>query len=229
MTAAQPFSSIDAPIGCGYVGEAVGDVAVPFAVEQLLIFLGWPLDPGRAKLIELVKSEAGHSFAVAADRLEVHQYLTEGVRQMDTPDSPLAPLGLTRGELMQLCGLLVRAAIDSVIAAFTYALLELARNPQLQDLLRADPAQIPAFIEEVLRLEPPVSGALRMTTEPVSIAGVELPARTLVVPHFGAVNRERGADGVHQTYPIARGGDDIQVEDGQVVRHRHSSFGHGPT
>jgi cytochrome P450 len=36
---------------------------------------------------------------------------------------------------------------------------------------------------------------------------------TVVVPHFGAPNREHG--------------DEIQVEDGRVVSHRHATFGHG--
>jgi erythromycin 12 hydroxylase len=55
-------------------------------------------------------------------------------------------------------------------------------NPGVWDELRADPALIPAAIEEVLRLRSPFVQVGRATVRAVEVGGVEVPADALVLP-----------------------------------------------
>jgi cytochrome P450 len=95
-------------------------------------------------------------------------------------------------------------------------MLELARRPELRAVLREKPDAIPAFTEEILRLEPPAPVVGRTTTEAVTVAGVDIPAGAQVRLCLGAVNR----DGSDET-----SGDDLLL-DGKL--HRHWGFGGGP-
>jgi cytochrome P450 len=68
----------------------------------------------------------------------------------------------------------------------------LAENPDVQDELRADPARIPGFIEETLRIESPVKADFRLAKRPVTIGGVDIAAGTPVMLLNGAANRDPG-------------------------------------
>jgi cytochrome P450 len=94
-------------------------------------------------------------------------------------------------------------------------LFELARRPELCDMLRGQPELIREFVEEVLRLEPMVPGCQRFTTQPTTVAGVELPAKVVVMLCIGAVHRD-GSD--------AMSTDDLVIGAGA---HRHWSLGAG--
>ena len=56
--------------------------------------------------------------------------------------------------------------------AITSGLRLLGERPELQHRLRAEPDRLPAFIEEVLRFEPPVRGIFRVATRDTEIGGV---------------------------------------------------------
>jgi cytochrome P450 len=94
-------------------------------------------------------------------------------------------------------------------------LFELARRPELCDMLRRQPELIRGFVEEVLRLEPMVPGCQRFTTQPTTVGGVELPAGVVVMLCIGAVHRD---------------GSDAMSTDELVIgarAHRHWSLGAG--
>jgi cytochrome P450 len=122
---------------------------------------------------------------------------------------------LTDEEALGLAVVLVLAGLDTVTAAIGAALCELARRPDLRRALAANTDLIPGFVEEVLRLEPPVPVIGRMTTEPVTVAGVTIPAGSPVRLCVGAVNRDGGDDA----------SEDV-VLDGRL--HKHWGFGGGP-
>jgi len=92
----------------------------------------------------------------------------------------------------------------------------LARRPDVRRRLCAQPDQIPVFIEELLRLETPAPMIPRVTTRPVTVAGVTLPAGAKVRLPLAAINRD-GSDAISV--------DDV-VMDGKL--HRHWAFGGGP-
>src|ERR1700733_7567363 len=107
------------------------------------------------------------------------------------------------------------AGIEMVASAIAFALLHLARDPQLRAQLREDPAQIPAFAEEIFRLEPPGPGIPRVTTREVEIGGVTIPKLSSVWLALEAAGRFDGGE------DISRG------SDGEGRRQRHWAFGGG--
>jgi cytochrome P450 len=69
------------------------------------------------------------------------------------------------------------------------SILILAENPELQARLRAEPARIADFLEEVLRFDGPVKVVYRLTQKSTEVAGVTVPAGTvLTVSLTGASN-----------------------------------------
>ena len=66
----------------------------------------------------------------------------------------------------------------------------IAERPDLQERLRADPTLVPAFVEEVLRLESPFRVMLRSVPQDTAIGGVEILEGDTVLLMFGAANRD---------------------------------------
>jgi hypothetical protein len=97
----------------------------------------------------------------------------------------------------------------------SWHLYELARQPELCDMLRHQPELIRRFVEEVLRLEPMVQGCQRFTTEPTTVGAVEVPANMTLLLCFAAVQRD-GSD--------AMSSDDLVID---ARAHRHWSLGAG--
>jgi cytochrome P450 len=94
-------------------------------------------------------------------------------------------------------------------------LFELARGPELRDVLRRQPELIRRFVEEILRLEPMVPICQRFTTQPTTVGEVELPAQVVVMLCIGAVQRD-GSDKLST--------DDLVIDS---RAHRHWSLGAG--
>ena len=149
-----------------------------------------------------------------------------GLRNPERPPGILWPLlerlvgdpsfPLTQVDVVSVILLLFSVAgIEMVSSAITFALLHLARDPQLRAQLREDPAQIRAFVEEIFRLEPPGPGIPRVTTKEVEIGGVTIPKLSSVWLALEAAGRSDGGE------DISRG------SDGEVKRQRHWAFGGG--
>ena len=96
---------------------------------------------------------------------------------------------LTPEELVNMATQIFVAGHETSTALIGHALLMLAEQPALRDRLIAAPDLIPKFIEEVLRLHPPV-GMLRITTRDVSIDGHAIAAGEMVVLNAMAGNRD---------------------------------------
>jgi cytochrome P450 len=70
------------------------------------------------------------------------------------------------------------------------ALRYLGERPELQSLLREERERIPAFIEEVVRIESPIQGNFRLARRATTVGGVEIPAGTTLMLLEGAANRD---------------------------------------
>ncbi|MDH6247745.1 cytochrome P450 [Mycobacterium sp. OTB74] len=92
--------------------------------------------------------------------------------------------------VVRLATFLFGAGQDTSARLMASSLRFLAENQDLQAILRADHSQIPAFIEEVLRLESPTMSDFRMTQKTTSVGGVNIPAGTTIMLHPGASNRD---------------------------------------
>ena len=68
----------------------------------------------------------------------------------------------------------------------------LVERPELQDHLRADPSLIPAFLEEVLRIEGSTKQTARLARKDTQIGDVHIPAGTRILVALSAANRDPG-------------------------------------
>ena len=123
---------------------------------------------------------------------------------------------LSQDELISTAWLLLVAGHDTTVNLVGNGLVALFRHPDQLARLRADLGLVPAAVEEFLRYDGPLQHTtFRMTSEPVTIGGVEIPAHEQVLVVAAAANRDpsRFADP-----------DRLDVE---RPDNHHIAFGHG--
>jgi cytochrome P450 len=217
---------IDAIAGRGEC-EVMADLARTYPFQVFLDLYGLPLED-RDQLIAwkdaLITDNPYVTQAdVAPAALGLYHYLTDAIqRRRENPGSDMLSTvmqsegNFTDLELLGMSHLLILAGLDTVTSAIGSSLLELARRPQLRELLRDNPRQIRVFVEEIVRLEPSAPVAPRVLTENVQVGGMTLPKGSPVFLCMALINRD-GSD--------ATSTDELTM-DGKV--HRHWGFGGGP-
>ncbi|MGV0793223.1 cytochrome P450 [Mycolicibacterium sp. XJ1819] len=223
----QAIEIVDAAAAKGEC-EAMADIAIPYPSQVFLTLFGLSLQD-RDRLIawkdnvialsELPSMEG----ADLTPALELVAYVSEAIneRRQDPRNDLLSNVltgddPLDDAEAIGLSFLFVLAGLDTVTSSMGFALLELARNPELRRALRENPDELKVFVEEIVRLEPPAPIVPRVVTEDLTIGGVELPANTKVRLCLAAINRD-DSDAISTN--------DV-VMDGKV--HAHWGFGGGP-
>ncbi|MCR9106153.1 MAG: cytochrome P450 [Gammaproteobacteria bacterium] len=191
-------------------------------VDQLLqwAFSGGDILAGTATLDGMLE--------LAASTAELAQYLKQHFARVshamaDPPNCVIHELvlGVQRGLIDEAAAIailivLVGAAGESTSSLAGSALRLLAENTALQAQLRAQPAQIEAFVEEVVRLESPFKGHYRVVLNACELGGVCLPAGSRVFLLWAAANRDP---------TVFQAPDEIQP--GRADGREHLGFGHG--
>ncbi|ATB35949.1 cytochrome P450 hydroxylase [Cystobacter fuscus] len=121
---------------------------------------------------------------------------------------------LTDREIVDFLVLLLIAGLETTVHLLAHSLLFLAERPEEQARLRAQPALVPGFVEEMLRYEAPVQALLRVATSDVTLSGVKIPQGDVVLALLASANRDER----HYTEP-----DRFDVHRGQPGL----SFGYG--
>lgn len=221
---------IDQIVASGGSSEVMSALAVPFPSQVFLTLFGLPL-ADRDLLIgwkdAVLEFSAAEGLEPSPETLargaELVTYLNGHVadRRRTGGDDLLGQLlsdssdgALTDPEIIGLCFLFLVAGLDTVTAATGFALYELARNPALRATLVDDEEAVTHFIEEVLRINPPVPYVPRVTTAEVTVAGVTIPAGSRCWLGLGTANRDP------ERYPDA----DVMHQ----RRNNHFTFGRGP-
>lgn len=197
--------------------EAVSAVADPFPFGALTTLCGLPFDE-RDKLAEL--SDVNWDAAGGAPPgSELLSYLLDAIAHDKRPALAAQLLSgddpITEEELIGLYSLLCLAQ-DGMQGAIGSALLQLARNPGLCTLLRDDPEQYGAFVEEQVRLATPLPFIGRFTTTEVDIDGVTIPAGSVVRLCLASANLEDGDE------PSA-----TTIDEKKIRARPHLGFGGG--
>ncbi len=123
---------------------------------------------------------------------------------------------LSDDELTSMIFLLTVAGHETTVNLIANGTLALLEHPDQLARLRAEPALLPAAIEELLRYEGPVQAAFPLqATEPLEIGGVAIAAGEVVVPALLAANRDPG----HAAAPA-----DLDITRSP---NSHVAFGHG--
>lgn len=192
--------------------DVVDDLAIPLPVTVIAEMLG--IDPARGAdfkrwsddLVELGRLTRDQQMTpeetrrLVQSRRELVAYLETAIA--DRREHPRADLlsaltrvegedsGLTALEVLGMAVLLLIAGNETttnLIATGTHLLLD---HPGALAQLRAEPALIPNFVEEVLRYAGPVMMLFRRTTADVPVSGGTIPRGELVLALIGAANRD---------------------------------------
>ncbi len=97
---------------------------------------------------------------------------------------------LTQTEIMGFLYLLLVAGLETTSHLLGNMMRLLISNPGVHDRVRQKPALIPAFIEEMLRYDPPAHGTIRLSTAEAEVGGVRIPANSLVMVLLGSAGRD---------------------------------------
>ena len=97
---------------------------------------------------------------------------------------------LTAKELLHNCIFLLNAGHETTTNLIGNGLVALSANPAQKSRLIEHPDLIKTAVEEILRFESSNQLGNRMTTEPVELGGIALPAGTPVTLCIGAANRD---------------------------------------
>lgn len=122
-----------------------------------------------------------------------------------------------RHELVASLQNLLIAGFLTTSAMIGTTLLHLLRDRAQWEMLCADPALIPAAVEEAARYDTAVQAFRRTATRPVSLAGTKLPAGATVLVAYGSANRDEDRYEHADRFDISR-----------PARDHHLAFGHGP-
>jgi cytochrome P450 len=93
-------------------------------------------------------------------------------------------------EALTILHTLLSAGGESTTSLLGNAVRHLAEHPELQEHLRERPEQIPAFVEEALRLEPPFRYHMRSVPGDTTLGALDVPAGATVLLLWGAANRD---------------------------------------
>jgi len=123
---------------------------------------------------------------------------------------------LSDDELSSMVFLLVAAGHETTVNLIGNGVHALFTHPEQLALLRAEPDRLPAAVEELLRFAGPLQVALPyVTTAPVELGGVTIPAGETVFPGLLAANRDPARVPDPDALDITR------------PQNQHLAFGHG--
>lgn len=213
--------------------DLVADLAVPLPAQVFLTLFGLPvqdrdrLNTWKEGLVRTKPGEPGETRGEHAIRMgtELFEYLVEQVAQRREAGTSTGLLGqlltdpsddrLTDEEIYGLTFLFVLAGLETVTSALSTAFAVLASQPALRRRIAADPAVIPAAVEELLRVDGPLVFVPRVTTQDVEVAGQLIPAGTLVQVMVAVADRDPAGHPDPDVIDFAR-------------QERNLAFGGGP-
>ncbi len=223
---------IDSFAGRGHC-DLVTDLAIPLPAEVFLTLFGLPLED-RDQLIGWKEGLLASPFLVGGKPSEatiqagaelfgyLAGHIAERRRDDEGTDDLLGRLladtsegRLSDEELIGLSFLFVLAGLDTVTSVLSMVFAALAAQPRLRGQIVADPAVIPAAIEEMLRFDGPVVFLPRVASEDIELGGQTIPAGADIQVALAVANRDP-----------AEHPDPDQIDFGR--QERHFAFGAGP-
>jgi cytochrome P450 len=184
------------------------DLAVPLPVFMISELLGWPreqrhrLRPWSADIVRLYEKDhtaddearaetAARDFAAMLSELADRR----SVEPQDDLISALVAVvddgeRLTRDELIATCMLLLNAGHEATVNAAGNGLWALLRHPRELARLRANPALVPAAIEEIIRYDSPLQLFHRFVLEDLEYGAVRFEKGDKVGLLYGSGNRD---------------------------------------
>ena len=205
--------------------EFIGEYAQPYTMLVIADLLGVPAEDHPEFLEKLMHHDAvemTHSpleylyekFTgyIEDRRNQPRDDVMTGLATATFPDGSLPPVE----DVMKIASNLFAAGQETTARLLGTALMTLGERPELQDQLRADRSLVPVFIEETLRLEPPINGTFRLSRTPTTVRDTRIPAGSTVMVLPAAANRDPSQ---------FEAPDDLRLD--RENARQHIAFGHG--
>jgi Cytochrome P450 len=112
---------------------------------------------------------------------------------------------LTHDELLMLCATLLGAGTDTTRNQLAAAIQVLAAHPDQWNLVARHPELAPDAVHELMRYNPIIFGTIRRTAQDIELAGVHIPAGTLVAANTASANRDPDVNQDPERLDITRG------------------------
>jgi cytochrome P450 len=122
-------------------------------------------------------------------------------------------------EVLNIIEQVMTGGNESTTSLIASGLLMLIRHPHQLELLRKNPAQLTAFVEETLRTESPVQSNFRLVTEDTDLAGVPLKKGDIVALRYGAANRDEKVFDESEEFDLTRKNVNTHVAFGAGIHH----------
>lgn len=208
------------PFPATVVADTIG---IPHEHRQL--FLDWKE--------EVIGNPEAETSRVASDRYRAIRALfrefieDRRIRPRNDMISTLVEAKTVDGEslddtaILGLLMLFLGGGQETTAKAMTTGLRLLATRPSLQARLASDPTRIGAFVEEVLRIDPPVRGIFRLARRDTTIRGASIKEGTLVQIMWASGNRDGDIFGRPDEFIADR------TADGRSLERPFLTFGHG--
>ncbi|RYD90951.1 MAG: cytochrome P450, partial [Sphingomonadales bacterium] len=209
--------------------DGVSDFAMPLTIDIMCEQLGFPRAEAAHKIqswarayIDQVGGLQTHDDMIANAKLicELQQFIIARVREREQARSEdmISDLiyavleddkeaRLTFAETVALTRGLLLAGNDTTATAISNFLLLIATRPDIAahvTTILDDSRALTRFVEELLRIMPPVRGLFRFTTSEVELGGVMLPAHSPVCILFASANDDERMFGCPRDFDAAR-------------------------
>jgi cytochrome P450 len=187
--------------------DFVRDLAAPLPIRVISMVLGVPLeDVARFRAwSEEITASVGNQGADPERRQQVQDafagYIAALLDRWDgvTGVSVLSQIAaaerageLTRRQCVRFVAELIVAGNITTTHHIASSVALLGYTPGIFEKLQAEPALIQPFIEESLRLEPPIQGFYRLAMTDTEIGGVAIPAGARLFVLYGSANLDEG-------------------------------------
>lgn len=97
---------------------------------------------------------------------------------------------LSELEIFATIFILLVGATETTFSTLIFAMMHLAQHPGMAEDLRADPAKVPLFIEEVLRFYSPIGGFWRIVREDMTFGNIALKKNNVIMARLDSANRD---------------------------------------
>jgi len=212
----DPFTSV------GHC-DVVSDIARRYPTPVICALLGAPAEDWHLfsawvddikKLFEWNVAEDGPTILAAWDQLDAYLEDLIARRRAALTDDLISNLirceddgdRLTHDELLMLCATLLGAGTDTTRNQLAAAVQVLSDHPDQWALLARHPELAPNAVHELMRYCPIIFGSIRKAAEDVELAGVRIPAGTLVGANTASANRDPGVYAEPDRLDITREG-----------------------
>ncbi len=211
--------------------DLIADLAMPLPVTIIAEILG--VEPERRDDFKRWSTSQVSQEGMSEEHSETHEetanefigYFQDAIeqRRKEPKDDLISTLvraeeerqALSSDEVIAFTILLLIAGNETTTNLIGNAVLALTEHPDQLAKVTSDPSLIPNLVEEALRYDAPVQFLFRVTMQETELAGTKIPQGAIVLPIYGAANRDE------RKYPNPDRFDVTRDAQG------HFGFGHG--